>query len=92
VDCELGTLPVLAAFSGPAEVMVRAENLQLSAESGTPIEVVGREFFGHDQVVLVRLSSGRVLRVRSLAGVNLEPGQRLGMRIAGDVVVYPPAS
>jgi len=92
VDCELGTLPVLAAFSGPAEVMVRAENLQLSAESGTPIEVVGREFFGHDQVVLVRLSSGRVLRVRSLAGVNLEPGQRLGMRNAGDVVVYPPAS
>ena len=91
VDCELGKLPVLAAFAGPAEVMVRAENLQLSAESGHPVEVVGREFFGHDQVVLVRLSSGRVLRVRSLAGLNVEPGQRLGMRLTGDVVAYPPS-
>lgn len=69
--------------------MIRAENLQLTTDSGQPVEVVGREFFGHDQVVLVRLASGRVLRVRSLAGLNVEPGQRLGMRLTGDVVAFP---
>jgi iron(III) transport system ATP-binding protein len=89
VDCELGTLPVLAAFAGPAEVMVRAENLQLSAETGLPVEVVGGEFFGHDQVILVRLSGDRVLRVRSLADLNVAPGQRLGLRVSGGVVAYP---
>ncbi len=89
VECELGALPVLASFAGPAEVMIRAENLQLTTDSGQPVEVVGREFFGHDQVVLVRLASGRVLRVRSLAGLNVEPGQRLGMRLTGDVVAFP---
>ncbi len=89
VDCELGTLPVLAAFAGPAEVMLRAENLQLSAETGLPVEVVGREFFGHDQVILVRLSGDRVLRVRSLAGLDVAPGQRLGLRVSGDVVAFP---
>ena len=89
VECELGTLPVLAGFGGEAEVMVRAENLQLSAEAGEPVEVVGREFFGHDQVVLVRTSGGRVLRVRALAGLDVAPGQRLGMRVSGDIVAFP---
>lgn len=89
VECELGKLPVLATFAGPAEVMVRAENLQLSAETGLPVEVVGREFFGHDQVIVARLSSGTVLRVRSLADLDVEPGLRLGMRLTGDVVAYP---
>ncbi|MDK1292811.1 MAG: ABC transporter ATP-binding protein [Actinomycetota bacterium] len=89
VEFELGTLPVLAGFTGPADVMVRAENLQLSEENGVPVEVLSREFYGHDQVVEVRLTTGTVLKVRSLASQEVVPGREVRLAVNGDLVAYP---
>jgi iron(III) transport system ATP-binding protein len=86
--CSLGPLPVEAGLSGSVEVMVRPENLVLG-EDGQPAEVVAREYFGHDQMVVVRLPDGSLLKVRELPGSDFEPGQRIGVRLKGDVVVYP---
>ena len=52
-------------------VVIRPEDLQVLA-GGTPGEVVGREYYGHDQVLHVQLSEGLQLRVR------LAPHERLG--------------
>jgi iron(III) transport system ATP-binding protein len=89
VSFELGRVAAAADLSGPVEVMVRPENLVLSAEDGLPVEVLSSEYFGHDQLVTVRLASGRSVKVRLLPGRALAHGQRLGLRLSGDPVVFP---
>lgn len=90
VRCELGRVPPAnAGTDGDVDVMVRPEGLALSAEAGEPVEVVSAEYYGHDQTVMVRLGSGAVLKVRLLAGEEFSPGQRVGLRLKGDAVVFP---
>ena len=59
-------------------VVMRPEDLQVLA-GGVPGEVIGREYYGHDQVLLVRLNDGTEVRVR------LAPHERLGA--AGPIAV-----
>ena len=89
VECELGLLPVTARFQGSAEVMVRAESLAIAEDGGTPAEVTGVEYYGHDQMVTVRTFGGRQLRVRLLAAAPFALGQRVGVVVRGDVFAFP---
>jgi iron(III) transport system ATP-binding protein len=89
VECELGLLPVRAAFEGPADVMLRAESLAIGEDGGMPAEVTGVEYYGHDQMVTVRASSGRALRVRLLAAAPFAVGQRVGVVVKGEVFAFP---
>ena len=52
-------------------VVIRPEDLQVQA-GGTPGIVVAREYYGHDQVLLVRLQDDSEIRIR------LAPHERLG--------------
>ncbi|RMF05925.1 MAG: ABC transporter ATP-binding protein [Chloroflexi bacterium] len=91
VDCELGRLPTLdSGGNGPVEVMLRPEAIELTPNGDGAAEVVDREFFGHDQLVTVRLASGAVLhsRLLGLSG-DFRPGQRVSLQIQGRVMVYP---
>jgi len=53
------------------------------------VEVVRQEYYGHDQMVTVRLADGALLKVREIAGQDFAPGQRLGLRVRGPAVVFP---
>jgi iron(III) transport system ATP-binding protein len=86
---ELGSIDVKSELAGAVDVMVRPEHLTLTAEAGIPVEVLRSEYFGHDQLVLVRLPSGAAIKVRLLPGRRLEDGSHLGLRLTGDVVLYP---
>ncbi len=86
--CELGRFPVTSSFSGPADVMFRAEGLIL-AEDGTPADLETVEYFGHDQLVSLRLHSGQQLHVRILAAAPATVGARVGVSVRGDVLVFP---
>jgi iron(III) transport system ATP-binding protein len=90
VKCELGTLTTKNKVEGAVEVMLRAENLTI-AEGGTPAVVQSVEYFGHDQLVTVRLSSGTTLEVRLPATQSLSPGENVGVAVKGDVVAFPRA-
>ena len=92
VETELGRLPVEAGFSGPADVMIRSENLSISESEGAPAEVVSVEYFGHDQMVTVRLRSGSRLRVRLLAAPRLSIGQPVGVVLSGEIFAFPARS
>jgi iron(III) transport system ATP-binding protein len=92
VRTALGTIPAPEAPSGAVEVMVRPEDLALSPEGGEPVEVVAHEYYGHDQMVTVRLANGALMKVREIASHDFAPGQRLGLRVRGHVVVYPRAN
>jgi hypothetical protein len=85
VECELGRLPVMARFQGPAEVMIRAESLAIAEDGGTSAEVTAVEYYGHDQMVTVRTFGGRQLRVRLLAAAPFALGQRVAVVVRGDV-------
>lgn len=90
VTCELGQLPTSAIHTGQVEVLLRSEDIVLiPAESG-PAEIIDLEYFGHDQLVKLKLSSGTHLQSRLLGSEgNFYPGQRVELRVRDKVIVYP---
>ena len=91
VECELGRLLLNPGFTGRAELMVRAENLAIDESDGEPAEVVSIDYYGHDEMVTVRLKSGNLLKVRLLATPGIVEGQKIGVRLKGDALVFPAA-
>jgi iron(III) transport system ATP-binding protein len=89
VECPLGALPVNGAPQGAVDVMVRPEDLLLVDDGGSPAVVVSQEYFGHDQMVTVRLEDGGLLKVRLLPSRGLRQGQRLAVRLRGDAAIFP---
>ena len=87
--CELGSVPLAAAAEGAVTLLFRPEGLTLQPDDAGPGVVVAREFFGHDQVVTVRLPSGTLLRVRLLPDEPVAQHQRVAMRPRVPVVAFP---
>jgi len=91
VDCELGCFPADRALTGPVEVMLRPESVAIGAtaarEDAVEGLVVGRSFYGHDQLVRLELASGLRLRSRSLGFPAWHSGDRVRVWVAGPVNV-----
>jgi len=94
VRCELGALPcaadgACAAEGKPCEVFVRSEAIRLcGVEEGARGVVETTMFFGHDRAALVRMDSGFLLRVRLERSEAVAVGQRVGLRVDGEVVTF----
>jgi iron(III) transport system ATP-binding protein len=92
VVCELGRLPTTSIHTGPVEVMLRPEDLLLIAQADSPAEIIEREYFGHDQLLKVRLPSGLQLQSRLLGSEgDFYPGQRVALKVRDNVTVLPTA-
>jgi iron(III) transport system ATP-binding protein len=90
--CELGSLPIELHVEGAVDVLVRPEGLAVgvSGPSGAAhAEVVSRRFFGHDQLLGLRLRSGQVVRSRRLGYPAWHPGDHVQVWIEGPVEVLP---
>jgi len=88
VRTELGTLGLAQAVVGPVDVMVRPEALRLVPDPAGPALVETREFYGHDQMLWVRLPSGRRVRARCGPATPVEVGGRCHVEVDGDVRVF----
>ena len=91
-ECELGSLPVEGGAAGPVDVLIRPESLAVDLhgpQSAVTAEVVSRRFFGHDQLVELRLPSGHVIRSRRLGFPPWHPGDRVQVWIDGPTDVLP---
>ena len=88
VECVLGRFAA-PEVSGSVDVMFRAETLAASLDGGIPGEVVDIDYYGHDQMVVVRLTSGETLRLRLLADPAFAIGQRVGVAARGEPFVFP---
>ncbi len=91
-ECELGSFAAEANLSGAVDVLVRPESLAIGIhgpQSAIAAEVVSRRFFGHDQLVELRLPSGRVVRSRRLGFPPWHPGDHVQVWIDGPADVLP---
>ncbi len=89
---ELGIVPIIGQARGPVEVMLRPEALRLApAPPGAEgnATVLSRAFYGHDQVLMVRLDTGRVLRARLGSYGGIRPGDRVVAGVRGAALVFP---
>jgi iron(III) transport system ATP-binding protein len=96
LHCVLGNVPACGTCAGNVEAMLRPEALHLARENGSAeaydgvgATVLSRNFYGHDQVVKLRLDSGPVLCSRLGAGPGFRPGERVRVEVRGEAVVFP---
>jgi iron(III) transport system ATP-binding protein len=91
----LGEIPLHGALEGPVDVMLRPEMLRLAPLSdddvnqGVPAAIVSRAFFGHDQLLTLRLDSGETLKARLGAYGGFRPGDRVNVSVRGGALAYP---
>jgi iron(III) transport system ATP-binding protein len=95
VTCELGRFAADASLAGAVDVLIRPESITLSTMPGRQdtheAVVLHREFYGHDQLVTVRLDSGTEVRSRSIAFPAWHPGDQVRLAVDGPVNVLQPA-
>ncbi|HXV93896.1 MAG TPA: ABC transporter ATP-binding protein [Pseudonocardia sp.] len=85
----LGRLPVEGS-DGPGRVLVRPEQLRLSAADGAPVRATVTEvlFHGHDTTVLLDVG-GVPVRCRTAEPAAPAVGSRVGVRVEGRARFYP---
>jgi iron(III) transport system ATP-binding protein len=92
VTCELGDLPAHGEANGPVDVMIRPEALRLTPPTeAAPANatVLTRLFFGHDQLMTIKLDSGSTLNARLGAYGGIRPGDRVHAGVRGAVLTFP---
>jgi iron(III) transport system ATP-binding protein len=88
ISCELGTISGNSSLEGDVDVLIRPESLAIDtiAPANHPTQpaiVVSRRFYGHDQMLELRLDSGRMVRARRLGFPAWHPGDRVRVWIDG---------
>jgi iron(III) transport system ATP-binding protein len=98
VDTAFGQLPLADGTSlpaGPAMVLIRPEQISLRPRAGQPPgpgratgQVIHREYYGHDLVVLVDTGGTRPLRVRCPGRSPIRVGDTVVIAAQGDVIAW----
>ncbi len=88
-ECELGRFAVGAELTGAVELVIRPESVAIGhrpvRDADASALVVGRSFYGHDQLVELELPSGLRLRSRRLGFPAWHPGDRVSVWLDGPV-------
>lgn len=93
VECDLANLPVNPGFEGPVDIVIRPESVAIGGGTPPGIReshrgvVVGREFYGHDQLLHVELESGLGIKSRRFGSPAWHAGDRVQVWIEGPVNV-----
>lgn len=90
VATELGAIPANVG-DGPVIALIRPEDIDIAADDTGAALVEDVEYYGHDQVVSVRLPSGAVVRARLHARLQAETGARVTAvaRLQEPAVAFP---
>ncbi len=89
VDTPLGRIPALQpAPTGSVDVVLRPEHVRLRLDGSGSATVVRVVFFGHDQVVEVRLESGERVRARLRPEAEFHVGERVAVNVNQPVVAF----
>ncbi|MEX1045952.1 MAG: ABC transporter ATP-binding protein [Actinomycetota bacterium] len=86
----LGPMSAKGVPDGPAVAVVRPEQLAVSTNGAARAEIVSAEFFGHDQLLTLRLDPSTSVEVLSAGSTpHLEPGRRVGLEVTGSPRYFP---
>lgn len=88
VATSLGDIASETAEPGPVRVMVRPEWIVPLPDPLGDSRVVDREYFGHDQMLMIERTDGTMVRCRVGARPNLKRGDRVTLSV-DEAVVYP---
>jgi iron(III) transport system ATP-binding protein len=91
ITCELGSFNSEHP-DGPVDVLLRPESIAIGLsgpEHAAHAEIIGRRFFGHDQLVELRMPSGQTIRSRRLGFPAWHPGDKVRAWIDGPTDVLP---
>lgn len=77
VTCALGRFSLVTPQSGQVQVMLRPEHLDLSPDPNGNGEIELITYFGHDQLIRVRLTDSTCLHVRSSPSAEYHLSQRV---------------
>ena len=86
VETVLGTVPLADPANGPIDVLIRPEDLALSADG--PHEITLTEYYGHDMMVTVSLNDGSELNVRAPARASWVRGDRVNIAYIGQAAYF----
>jgi iron(III) transport system ATP-binding protein len=89
VECVLGCFPLVTPNKGMVEVMIRPEMLHLEPDAAGQALVERLTFFGHDQLVHLRLGDGTLLEARTFPDLELTTGEQVRVQLTGPVMAYP---
>lgn len=96
VHCPLGELAAMKCCTRECEnasVMIRPEQFIIGdATDNIRGEVVRTTFYGHDSIVHLRLDpefGGNEIQIRIMGTHKYESGERVGLKIDGEVMTYP---
>jgi iron(III) transport system ATP-binding protein len=88
-ECELGRFAVEPELRGAVQLVIRPESVAIGHRSARDADasalVVGRSFYGHDQLVELELASGLRLRSRRLGFPAWHPGDHVRVWLDGPV-------
>jgi iron(III) transport system ATP-binding protein len=91
VMCEtaIGKVPLVQpAPRGSVEVVLRPEHVRFRLDGSGLATVVRVVFFGHDQVVEVRLDSGERVRARLRPEAEFHAGERVAVNVNSPLVAF----
>jgi iron(III) transport system ATP-binding protein len=92
VETRLGGLSLLEPMHGCCELLIRPEQLRVSADPSSAWVIQQVRYFGHDQLVTVTPDGNLTLRARMFAHQLVAPGERVALEVAGAVRAFPCAS
>ncbi|WP_211262451.1 ABC transporter ATP-binding protein [Nitriliruptor alkaliphilus] len=93
VDTPLGRLPTMEAVAAEhVAAVIRPESLQVTADLAGSATVTGIEYFGHDQLVHLRLDDGTQLRARRGPILDLQRSDRVRIDLIGPIVTFGPGT
>jgi iron(III) transport system ATP-binding protein len=93
VECELGRFSHANGNDEDVDVLIRPESLAVGtvepadAHGSREAVVISRSFYGHDQMLELRLASGRTVRARRLGFPAWHPGDRVRVWVEGPIDV-----
>lgn len=89
---EIGSLRVSGEFSGPVDILIRPESVAIGTTKesrGIRARIVDRQFYGHDQMLVLELASGSRIRSRRLGFPAWSPGDEVKVWVDGPADVLP---
>jgi len=90
IHCEIGEIISEQAHFGYVDVMIRPEDITITTYGDTMAVVDDIQFFGHDQLVQIKLPSGATLRSRLLGAPGAyQRGQKVSVHVNSPAVLYP---